>query len=73
MIDDFSKEPLTGDDIAKFRQMKREWEAFRDNELEPLKKVAWAIRNWRFLAFLVVVGAAGTFKSVLETARVWIQ
>lgn len=69
---DFSKEPIDGIEAARFRKMRHEWEGFRDNDLEPLRKVSWAVRNWKFLGIMVIIGAAGTFKEFLDSVRAWL-
>jgi len=70
-VTDFSKEPIKGEEAAKFRKMHHEWVEFRANDLEPLRKVAWAVKNWKFLALVAIIGAAGTAKEILDYARAW--
>ncbi len=73
MTNDFSEKPIEGEEAAKFRRMHHEWREFRDGDKRELGKVAWAIRNWRVLGLLVIIGAAGSAKNLLETIRAWLS
>ncbi len=73
MTKDFSREPIEGDDAAKIRKMHYEWEGFQDTDMEALKKISWAIRNWRILALFAIMGAAGQFTKILETIKAWLS
>lgn len=73
MTRDFSREPLEGDDAAKIRKMHHEWEQFRNSDMEALKKVSWAIKNWKFLGLIAIIGAAGQFTKILEAMKAWMS
>lgn len=72
MTDDFSQDPIEGDDARKIRKMHHEWEEFRKTDLEPMKKISWIVRNWKLFALAAIIGAAGSLKNVLETAKAWL-
>ena len=72
MTKDFSQAPIEGEEAAKFRKMHHEWDTFQETDMDALKKVAWAIRNWKFIGLMLIIGAAGSLKNVLETIKAWI-
>ena len=72
MTKDFSSEPIEGEEARKIRKMHHEWDSFQENDMDSLKKVSWAIRNWKFIGLMLIIGAAGSLKNVLETMKAWL-
>jgi len=73
MSNGFSKEPIEGEEAQEVREMMREWSQFKRAEMEPLRKISWMMRNWKLLALIAIIGAAGQFNKVLETMKAWIS
>lgn len=67
---DFSREPIEGEEAAKFRKMHHEWELFQNGDRPALSKLALIVKYWasivKFAAFSFIIGVAGNFKSVLD-------
>lgn len=66
---EFSEEPIVGAEAAKHRRMRHEWDEFQSSERPVLRRLTWALKNWKIIAFTFVLGAAGAFKNVLDTVK----
>jgi len=71
VTDDFSHGPIEGKEAAKIRRMHHEWEQFKNDHVGALTQVSWVVRNWKLIAFAAVLGAAGSFKSLMEGLKSW--
>ena len=72
MTDDFSPDEFDSAERRKMRKMHHEWEEFKAAHMGPISSISWVVKNWKVLAFIFVVGAAGSIKNVLLAMKAWL-